>query len=226
MLRNDANLNLLKTRDDESAALATRYQVLQPRLQEAAIETPNGISIAEYNRKIEQGLRASVDTIRSIPGFERFQTILKIDEIMQAVKGRVIVVINVTSLRADAFIITAGSVNILELRTVTFADTITHIPNFRKRVLGTKADRQNRLMRESLTWLWDHVVSQVFQYMQLTPPERNRRRPRISWICTEAMSNAPVHAATNYRVRDGHDAALQICLPDHASTTKTIASTQ
>ena len=226
LLRDDAILNLLKTRDDKSAALATRSQVLQSRLQEATIETPNGISIAEYKRKIEQDLRASVDEIRSIPGFERFQTTLKVDEIMQAAKGRVIVVINVTSLRADAFIITARSVNVLKLRTVSFANTITHIRNFRKRVLEAKADRQNRLMRESLTWLWDHVVSPVLQHMQLTPPESNRRRPRISWICTGAMSNAPVHAATNYRIRDRQSTALRFCLPAHASTIKMIASTQ
>ena len=226
LLRNDASLSLLKTGDDKSAALATRFHVLQSRLQEATMETLNGISIAEYKRKIEQDLRASVDEIRSIPGFERFQTTLKIDEIMQAAKGRVIIVINVTSLRADAFIITERSVNIFELRTVEYEDTITHIRNFRSRVLGAKADRQNRLMRESLTWLWDHVVNPVFQYMQLTPPARNRRRPRISWICTGAMSNAPVHAATNYRVRDGHSTALRFCLPSHGSTIKTIASTQ
>ena len=129
LLRNDASLNLLKTRDDKSAALATKVQVLQSRLQEATIEAPNEINIAEYKRKIEQDLRASVDEVRSIPGFVRFQTILKVDKVMQAAKGRVIVIINVTSLRADAFIITARSVNILELRTVAFADTITHIRN-------------------------------------------------------------------------------------------------
>ena len=81
-------------------------------------------------------------------------------------------------------------------------------------------------MRESLTWLWDHVVSPVFQYMQLTPPESNRRRPQVSWICTGAMSNAPVHAATNYRIRDRQSTALRFCLPAHASTIKMNASTQ
>lgn len=61
--------------------------------------------------------------------------------------------------------------------------------------------------------------------MKLTPPERNQRRPRISWTCTGAMSNAPVHAGTNYRVRDKHSTALPFCLPAHASTIKPIAST-
>ena len=226
LIRNDASLNTLKIRDDKSAALSTRFQVLRSRLQEATIEPPNGISIADYKRKLEKDLRASVDEIRSIPGFERFQTSLKVDEMIQAAKGRVIVVISVTPLWADAFVITARSVNILELRTGAFVDTLTHIRNFRTRVLGAKADRQNRLMRESLTWLWDHVVSPVFQYMQLTPPEMTRRRPRISWICTGAMSNAPVHAATSYRIRDRQSTALRFCLPAHASTIKTIASTQ
>ena len=223
LLRNDADLNLLKARDEESAALATRFQVLQSRLQGATIESPKGSSIAEYKRQIEEDLRGSVNEIRSIPGFERFQTTLTVDKIMQAAKGRVIVVINVTSLRADALIVTAHTINALELRTVKLADTIAHIRNFKQRVLGAKADRQNRLMRESLTWLWDHVVRPVFQCMQLTPPEGNRRRPRISWICTGAMSNAPVHAATNYRTRDRQFTALSFCLPAHASTIKTIA---
>ena len=225
LLKDDAAIALLKQKGDDNVSLANEYTALRTDLETPTNPSNSDLSNkADTRRKIEATLHKVEEKIRLVPGLEDFHTPLDVERMKLCAKGKIIVVINVNHLRADAFIVTQNSTISFELETVIYEEVIQHVRDFRRRVLKAKPNQQNKLMRESLMWLWSHVVSPVFEFMQLKPASTGYRRPEITWICVGVMSNAPIHAATDYQAKDRSQTTLRYCIPAYAPTIRTIHS--
>lgn len=222
--QNDADLDRLEAIDDRCARLAGQFRSLQRDLTDpTASLAKGGISLAQTKRQIEQDFQHVLDDVRAVPGFSQFQRSLSINQIKQASAGRIIIVINPTRLGSNAFIVTSNAVLPFTFDSLHFEDGERHIRNFRIRILAAKPNKQNKLFRETLTWLWDSVALPLFQYMRLKPRGGCQRLPKITWICTGVLSNAPIHAAANYASKDVTQRVCEYCLPTFASTIRTIS---
>jgi tetratricopeptide (TPR) repeat protein len=226
-LQHDADLDRLEAIDDRFAQLAGQFRSLQQILTgPTASLAKDGMSLAQRKRQIEQDFQHVLDEIRDVSGFTQFQRPLSIDQIKEAAAGRIIIVINPTRLGSDAFIVTSNAVLPFNFDSLQFNDAEKHIRNFRVRILAAKPNKQNELLRETLTWLWDCVAFPLFQYMRLKPRGGSPRLPKITWICTGVLSNAPIHAAANYASKDATQRVSEYCLSTFASTIRTISVSQ
>lgn len=117
-----------------------------------------------------------VEEVRSLPGFENFLRRPRLRELQSALPGPVVLV-NVSTLRCDALIVTGSAVRVVPLPGLTARDAQTRVTRFLT-VLGD-ADRAvgiaARMVREQtlldiLEWLWDAVADRVLEALHLTSP--------------------------------------------------------
>ena len=136
----------------------------------------------EMHRNVAVELEEVEDEIRSKEDFKNFQKPLASTEFVELAQLTPVVVINVTQLRSDAFLVTlAGVRSILlpdfsqrelmkKLETVFGKESVTMgLPS-------TRSERNARL-RDWLGWLWDSAVRQILVDLELiAPPTLQRKR--------------------------------------------------
>ncbi|QCD59179.1 CHAT domain-containing protein [Streptomyces hawaiiensis] len=154
-----------------------------------------------------------VEKVRQQPGLEDFLEPLPYQELLGTSSHGAVVVLNSSSLRADALVLHDGQLKVVPLtrfrhnKAVLRADALTrseHRPG--------NGDGQERLARrpyltDVLDWLWTTVAEPVLRVLPPAPArDMNSTPPRIWWCPTGVFNRLPVHAAT--RLPDP-------CEPDH-----------
>lgn len=148
---------------------------------------------------------ALIDEVRGLPGFENFLRRPRLRELRSALPGPVVLV-NVSTLRCDALIVTGSAVRVVPLPGLTARDAHARVVRFLTAL--DEADRAvgaggiaARMVREqtllgTLEWLWEAVAAPVLEALGLTSPVPSHGPwTRLWWCPTGPLALLPLHAA-------------------------------
>jgi len=174
--------------------LARRFAEVRTALDgppERAFFTPSGPDIGltgEQRHALAEEWQSLAETIRSLPGFERFLRPAGIDTMLEAAAAHgPVAVINVSALRCDALLLNDRSVTVLPLPGLTLADCTARAARLRA--------RPSEFIDDVLIWLADVVTDPVLRALGLDHVAAGREPPRLWWIPTGPLTALPLHAA-------------------------------
>jgi len=135
-------------------------------------------------------LEKTVNRIRLLPNFERFLLPPTASELMMAAAFmHPVVLINVSSLRCDAFIIQQHNITTINLPRL-------HEANIRRVATAMKSRTLTKhQMLERLKWLWDILAGPVLEELGFLKTPTTGEWPRVCWIPTGPLCLLPIHAA-------------------------------
>jgi CHAT domain-containing protein len=140
------------------------------------------------NRKLDQ----TIKKIRTLSGFETFLLPPDKKELQQvAGPSHCVVLINVSTIRCDAFLIRHDSITALNL-----PDLNKKIAEGLALALKTKALKEDLLLI-ILYWLWATIVCPVLNELGFQEGS-SEQWPRICWVPTGSLCLLPIHAAGDY----------------------------
>jgi len=139
-------------------------------------------------------LDKTIATIRQLPNFERFLLPPTASELMRAAAPmHPVVLINVSTIRCDAFLIQHQSIISLNLPCLHEA-TIKMVA----KVMKSRSPTRNQMF-ELLQWLWEALAGPVLDELGFCEAVTTEEWPRVSWIPTGPLCHLPIHAAGYHR---------------------------
>lgn len=213
--------------------LAKKYLDLREQLSQAAkvLNTPrtlaavspiesnlpldvSHITHTEMHRNVAVELAEIEDEIRCKEGLSQFQKPLSATDFVALAQTAPVVVVNVTRLRSDAFLVTSAGVRAIALPEFSQLDVVTTLGSvFGKQKVttglpSTRSERSARL-RDWLGWLWDHAVRLILTDLNLIDTSASQLK-RLFWVTNGLASFCPFHAAGHYRNRSTDNAPSHI----------------
>ncbi|RMY30595.1 hypothetical protein D0864_16930, partial [Hortaea werneckii] len=113
--------------------------------------------------------------------------------------GGTIVVVNASTVRSDALVITSQAIRLIRLRNFD----VTKVREWLVEIRSWSSEprnperfgRQNTRYRAFLVWLWKNCVRDILKEIGYSTPPSTTDRPRIWWVGTGVASSLPFHAA-------------------------------
>ncbi|KAJ6003550.1 CHAT domain-containing protein [Penicillium canescens] len=175
----------------------------------ATAERPTMAAETEGHQRQEAGLQLAglLETIRSQPGFERFLLSVSEADMLKAALYGPIVILNISSHRCDALIITQSGVRLLEL------------PHLSQEAINDRVGNLQSL--ETLEWLWDDIVRPVLDGLGSTEPPSGSQWQHIWWVPTGKLTRFPLHAA-GHHLRCNGETTLDRVVSSYGSSVKAI----
>ncbi|KAF3230362.1 hypothetical protein TWF191_010251 [Orbilia oligospora] len=129
--------------------------------------------------------------IRELSGFENFLLPLTEEEMKAAADPDPIVVINLSTIRCDAFIVEKHQIRNIKLlkSQLTTANALGALIRY------ADSKMQPHVIRLSLEWMWDREVKPVLDALGFTKTPTEDNWPHIWWIPTGFLCRLPLHAA-------------------------------
>ena len=154
--------------------------------------------VSESNRRHDASLELEkiIDDIRHQPNFENFLLPPREVELKVAASSGPVVVINVSSIRCDAFLVETDAVRVLHLPLLSLSYVEENVKLMRSIRHPSILPRQARdKMSHILEWLWLAVAGPILDALRFRDPPSNDKWPRIWWIPTGMLNLLPLHAA-------------------------------
>lgn len=195
MIDNWSDLSTLKVTHPE---LATRFETLRDIVNARSNpmrDESDPFLTSRRRRAAALELQLCIQSIQDIPGQELFMA-AQSNEVMQAcAAGGNIVIVNVSSLRSDAIIVSLTGIRTIRLLSLSAADAEIWI---RKKWHGPKSEqkRRNEEYAEFLEWLWEVCVRHILEACVCT--NSGPASSRIWWIGIGLASSMPFHAAGDH----------------------------
>ncbi|KAI1385984.1 CHAT domain-containing protein [Hypoxylon trugodes] len=184
--------------------LAGDFKKLQEELDTPSVNFM-AQSIAQVNERRVAGQKFEeiLSTIRGQEGFGQFllpPPPPRGEELKAAASNGPVIVINVSQIKCDAFIIERSGIRTLHLESLKYEE----IEKYVKIITSIRKDSARTPSRgkplEILEWLWDTTVGPVLNYLSLTKPiPEGKPLPRVWWVPTDILSFLPLHAAGYHR---------------------------
>lgn len=201
-----------------------KLQLTNPELAKSFIETQGTLyrstttSRSDHDspawgtrRFLAQGeLQNLIEAVRQDTDFADFlATGTFEDDLIISAKDGPIVIINVSVVRCDAFIIQSSGITGLELKDI-------HINNLESRVVQNALGDQN-----TLQWLWDTITEPILDVLGFTEPPAGDEWPHVWWIPTGLLSRFPLHAA-GYHIDGSRNTVMDRVMSSYATSVKSI----
>ncbi|CRK56831.1 hypothetical protein [Alloactinosynnema sp. L-07] len=186
-----------------------------------------------------------VDEVRRLPGFEDFLQAPSAESLLSAAARGTVVVVNVSSLRCDALIVTAGRVRSIELPNLTAAEVVERTGEYLEvlrdgtagstdlsfaaslAARGRQRAERERVLGSTTEWLWDAVAEPVLDALgPLADTSASDLPPRLWWCPTGLLTLLPLHGAGHHRAGDGRtllDRAVSSYTPTLRVLTRSLA---
>lgn len=141
-----------------------------------------------------------------VAGPARFATAPTFDDLREACGAVPVVLVNVSTYRCDALIVSDMGVRTVPLPDTTAAEVADRAYSFlgalmrldQRPPLGEKAELLD-LIRRTLDWLWTTIARPVLKALGFTgAPAAADTPPRLRWSPTGLLSLLPLHAAADY----------------------------
>ncbi|KAM5466949.1 hypothetical protein MauCBS54593_005568 [Microsporum audouinii] len=142
-------------------------------------------------------LDACIQKIRTLPGYQRYLRNQSIAEMQKCAADGNIIIVNVTTIRSDAIVVTSTSVRIVRLPMMAASEAQ---PWLQKQWNGSKVERgkKNKEYLGYLSWLWRVCVSPILKHINGFMEPLREEPPRVWWIGSGLASSMPFHAAGDY----------------------------
>lgn len=175
---------------ERAPQLADRFELLSARLE--ADDREQSVN----RRAAADELDTVIAEARALPGMDRFLLPPKATDLLAQAGQGPIVMINVSDYRCDALVLTRTGLLVRSLPDLTPAVLRDRVPRFLTAVeiecasaFRTARDRGERVLAETLDWLWTTVCAPVLDTVRPTSEQR------LWWIPTGLLSFLPLHAA-------------------------------
>lgn len=184
-------------------SFTTLRAVMNPTEEEPLDKADTGIykSNIHFSSKLMQAtldMEPLLSEIRKIPAYERFLLPPAPADLMKTAEGGTIVVVNTTSLRSDAIIVTSSAITGLALPDLTYEEAKERLHEISQLLVkgprSTYPERSNKMIK-LLAWLWDVVVEPVLSELQPNGVVPGVDLTRVWWIGVGVLGTAPFHAA-------------------------------
>ncbi|MFG2072187.1 CHAT domain-containing protein [Nonomuraea maritima] len=187
------------------AGLAARFVAVRERVR-PLLENPG----REAGPGEQAALRAVAEEwtevsgrIQALPEFGRFLMPLPlgVPDLRPVAADGPVVVVNVNRRRCDALILTTDGVRLVPLPYLRAAELADQAEAFHDAVQaahassGLLAGQAERVLLDTLGWLWDVVAEPVLGELGLTESPEGLLRPRLWWSPTGPLTFLPLHAA-------------------------------
>ncbi|MFB8089005.1 CHAT domain-containing protein [Streptomyces sp. NPDC055992] len=164
--------------------------------------------------------------VRELPGLADFLRPPSVRELLPAGADGPVVVVNVSTYRCDALIVTADGVDVVPLPDLTLSDTLERAAMFVDGIETAygangvdEAVAMMGTLSDTLTWLWNTIAAPVLTRLGLhTTPAAGEPWPRLWWCPTGWLSFLPLHAAG----RGGRDSGTWVMDRAVSSYTPTL----
>ncbi|KAK4196719.1 hypothetical protein QBC40DRAFT_257750 [Triangularia verruculosa] len=169
---------------------------------------------SEARRRAEKELDDLVKKIRQEPGFERLLLPPSEEQFMKAADPDPVVVVDVSDLRCDAFVVTRDGIRLLELPKITLDGV---------QGKARQIQRDSVSLGSTLPWLWDVLASPVLEALDFTSPpsSADSREPHMWRIPVGPLNFLPVHAA-GYHGKQTGETALDRVISSYGSSIKSL----
>lgn len=204
--------------------LKARYPELWGQFNKLRIEinapldkSPEREFVVGRRREAMEEFELTLATIRALPDHQGFLLPAVPESLCRSARPGTIIVVNCTTLRSDAIIVTGSSITALKLPKLLFADAKAQrkqLPQLVKGSPRTLASR-NKKMKEMCRWLWDVAVEPILLSLGLEAPikitDDRSRVLRIWWIGVGELSSAPFHAAGDHKRGSTNNSFSWVC---------------
>jgi CHAT domain len=176
---------------------------------------PEQASEADERSAIARQIRSLIEQVRATPGCAGLFTPPRFADLRAVIADRSVAVINVSTYRCDAIVITRRRITTVPLVLLTRQDTEDSAGFFRNTAQRAAwRDQAGRAARQALIarlgWLWDAVAGPVLQGTEITEPSfPGTKVPRLYWCPTGPAVFLPLHAA-GYAERTGRPARMAV----------------
>lgn len=167
---------------------------------------------AKLRRDMDAHFQSIIADIRTqVDGFEKFLRAPSADELMAAADPDPVVVVNVSSFRCDAFLITPSEISLLPLPALTSEgiEERTHL---------LKAFEPDL---KFLEWLWDVMAEPILEALGFMQKPSDDSWPHIWWVLTGKLCQIPVHAAGR-DIGYSYDSVLDRVISSYSSSVKAL----
>ncbi|SDI32996.1 CHAT domain-containing protein [Nonomuraea jiangxiensis] len=190
--------------------LATRFLALREQVRATVAEPvfePGPEELAR-TRGLAQDWSELVGQVQALPAFGRFLMPLPLgapDLRPSAAEGPV-VTINVNPRRCDALALCADGVRLVPLPGLRAAELVEQAEAFHAAIRvvhgapGPLAGQAERVLLDTLGWLWDVLAEPVLTELGLTGPPGEGPWPRLWWSPAGALNSLPLHAAGHHTI--------------------------
>ncbi|MGH3833126.1 MAG: CHAT domain-containing protein, partial [Pseudonocardiaceae bacterium] len=184
--------------------LADEFEWLRDALDPEPTTAASSVS-AQRRHELAERWEALLADIRAQPGFERFLHGPTPAELQTRCTAGTVVLITVSPLRCDAFLLTSAGLQVLALTGLEFNAVRSRSEEFVGAVHAARVTlmaeriRAQRAVVDTLGWLWDTIAEPVFDALGLTGiPIEAQTWPRIWWVPTGPLTYLPLHAAGHH----------------------------
>ncbi|KAL8926867.1 MAG: hypothetical protein Q9208_002676 [Pyrenodesmia sp. 3 TL-2023] len=182
--------------------LAARVKSLRDELDSPIDETlpiiSNGRNYSKESdlkrrREAQATLDYLIEEMRVQPGFEDFLLPPTAPDLMAAANPDPIIVINLSALRHDAFLVEPHQITVLQLSSLDLGWLENHVQEI------------ERAPHRFLEWLWNVVAGPCLEALGFRTPVTDDDWPHVWWITTGIeLSTFPLHAAGMRDIFAGH----------------------
>ncbi|KAF3928234.1 hypothetical protein AA313_de0207372 [Arthrobotrys entomopaga] len=179
------------------------------------------MTVSNRRLHLDQRFEEIISKIRSLEGFKNFLRPSSLDEIKSISDQDPIVMINVSFLRCDAFVIDPRRVR----GTGDGDDSILSVvplPELHEEDVRSKLNemRQSGIKSSILKWLWDVAANPILTHLKiLNKPSSDGDWPHVRWILTGPLSHLPIHAAGDHATEN---TVLDRVISSYASSVKSL----
>lgn len=176
-------------------------------------------SSSRSNRRAEadKQFQEVIAKIRSLPEFQSFLQPPTEAELMAAAKPGPIIVLNLSWLQCDAFLIEKHQIRILSLSDITSGEVEETARRLKSAIHAKRSDR----LKWILGWLWHKITCPCLEALGFTQTPEDEAWPHVWWIPTGALTHFPLHAAGVYK--DGStNTVLDRVMSSYSSSVKSL----
>lgn len=228
--------------DPQHALDAARRQLDDDRRKAHDARVRRSRRIADDRRDAHDAWVRLRARIRGIPGFEDFLQAPPISELARHAKDGPVVIVNTSSARCDALILTdtpANTVQVVSLPDLTHASALSQVDRLRAAREATaehRLDPRARIQAQQeiltvLAWAWDSITEPILTHLGHTAtPRRGKPWPRLWWCPVGPLAFLPLHAAGHHaHVFGGPDDAptvLDRVISSYTTTVRALTRTR
>jgi CHAT domain-containing protein len=211
-------------------ALAKEFMALRDQLDSSpsgfvkASDIPAGPKL-DMERRITASKRLNeiIDKIRSDDKTKSVFLGPSMDELQSISTSGTVVIINVSSIRSDALIVTKNRTWHYHLQDLHQADVLEQAQQYLETLekdtpIGRK--KTNKSLHSIFKWLWDAAVGPILT--ELSVVRKAQGWPRIWWIPVGLMSIFPIHAAGDHSGKTDRNTLDQV-ISSYATTIRSLS---
>jgi hypothetical protein len=179
-------------------ALCALYERLRLEVNTSTVSTTShrkGKSFSIRRPKAIEELEKCIQDIRQLPGLDSFQQGITAEQLQDASNEGSIIVVNITSLRSDAIIVSASGISLVPLPRFGEVEAQSWVNQKLTSASSKERGVNNKSYRRFLTWLWRECVKPVLTKLGHSVQSSPGDIPRVWWIGTGLASSFPFHAA-------------------------------